>query len=99
MRLSAEQADVIRQTVEAYFAAPVTVRLFGSRLDDEARGGDIDLLVETSSVVDRPAFSAADLAARLERRLDGRRVDVVLVTPSTPEQPIHRLAHEKGVVL
>lgn len=99
MRLSSEHAGIIRHTVEEYFHDPVTVMLFGSRLDDDALGGDIDLLVETSSVVDRPAFSASDLAARLERRLGGRRVDVVLVMPSTPEQPIHRIAHEHGVVL
>lgn len=99
MRLSQEQAGIIRSTIAAYFADPVTVRLFGSRLNDEALGGDIDLLVETSVMVDRPAFSAAQLAAMLERRLDGRRVDVVLVTPATPEQPIHRLARQQGVVL
>lgn len=99
MRLSAEQAGIIRHTVEEYFHDPVTVKLFGSRLNDEARGGDIDLLVETSSSVERLAFTAADLAARLQRRLGGRRVDVVLVTPSTPEQPIHRIAREQGIGL
>jgi hypothetical protein len=39
------------------------------------------------------------LGARLERALGGRKVDVLLVDPSTPLQPVHRIALSQGVPL
>ena len=63
------------------------------------RGGDIDLLVETPDPVAQPALAAARLAVKIERRLDGRHVDVVLVTPETPALPIHDIARRHGMAL
>lgn len=57
---------------------PVRVLLFGSRLDDTARGGDVDLLIELTEPVDNPAVLSATLSARISRVLDGRKVDVLL---------------------
>lgn len=48
MRLSPAQTDVILSCVRQQYGADVRVMLFGSRLDDSARGGDVDLLVETA---------------------------------------------------
>lgn len=47
MRLSPDQTRVILHCVRQEFGAQTEVKLFGSRLDDTARGGDVDLLVET----------------------------------------------------
>ena len=41
MRLNAEQTATIRRIVTENAGSDVEVRLFGSRLDDSARGGDI----------------------------------------------------------
>ena len=49
MRLSPAQTDVILNCVRQQFGADARVMLFGSRLDDSARGGDVDLLVDTAS--------------------------------------------------
>jgi len=49
MRLSAEQIEVIKQETENYFGVQAEVWLFGSRVDDAVKGGDIDLYVETDS--------------------------------------------------
>ena len=48
MRLSPDQTRVILQCVRQQFGVDAGVMLFGSRLDDGARGGDIDLLVESA---------------------------------------------------
>jgi len=36
---------------------------------------------------------------KIERRLDGWHVDIVLVTPETADQPIHDFARRHGMTL
>jgi len=45
MRLSTDQIQAIRQAATAAFGQGTSVWLFGSRVDDAKKGGDIDLLV------------------------------------------------------
>lgn len=97
MRLTTEQIRLIRETANNEFGPSVEVTLFGSRLDDTSRGGDIDLMVTLPDSVSRPALKAARLAVLIERNLGGRRVDVVLVTPETLPQPIHDIARQQGI--
>lgn len=99
MRLTAEQQQVIRHAVLEHAGPLARVTLFGSRVDDEARGGDIDLLVESPVPVERPAWLAATLAASIDRALGGRKVDVVLQAPNLKTLPVHLAAKATGVVL
>ena len=99
MRLLPEHIALIKHVSADIIGADACVRLFGSRVDDQARGGDIDLFIETPHPLDNRAVAAARVAATLERRLGGRRVDVVLVDPSTPPQTVHAVARASGVVL
>ena len=46
MRLTDEQVLTIKNIALTNFGAHAKLKLFGSRLDDSKRGGDIDLLVE-----------------------------------------------------
>jgi len=46
MRLSSAQLDLIQQICRQTFTNGANVWLFGSRLDDSARGGDVDLYAE-----------------------------------------------------
>lgn len=98
MRLTAAQATAIRRIVGEEAGDDVVVRLFGSRLDDNARGGDIDLLLQMPRPIESPALFSARVAARLIRALDGRHVDVVLAAPNLGTLPIHEHAAE-GVLL
>ena len=99
MRLSQHQQQTIRRIVGEVFEEPVTILLFGSRVDDDARGGDIDLLVQCSKPVAHPAVTASRLSTRISRALQGRKVDVVLEAPSLQYLPIHDVAHRTGVPL
>jgi predicted nucleotidyltransferase len=92
VRLTTEQIDIIRQAVRQGVGENVSVRLFGSRLNDDARGGDIDLLLQIPHPVDNPALLSARIAARLIRALGGRHVDVVLTAPNLRLLPIHEHA-------
>jgi len=99
MRLTPHERATIRETVLAFAGAGSRVRLFGSRVDDRARGGDIDLLVELDHAVAHPALLSARLGARLQRALGDQRIDVVVAAPNVREQPIHRVARATSIDL
>ncbi len=99
MRLKPEQIERIRDIVHELVGYQAEVRLFGSRLDDTARGGDIDVFVCVPYAVEEPALLTARIAGRLSRALDGRKVDVVLAAPNLKVLPIHEAARREGVPL
>ena len=45
MRLTQSQRDMILSSVREFIESSVQVHVFGSRLDDTKRGGDVDLLL------------------------------------------------------
>ena len=63
------------------------VMLFGSRIDDHLRGGDIDLLVEPPEPVSAQQAVALStkLAARLYRLMGERRIDIVVASADVPD--------------
>ena len=99
MRLTPQQIDTIRQIVAEQTGPEATVRLFGSRVDDNARGGDVDLLVELPHPAEDPAPLAARIAGRISRAMQGRKVDVVLAAPNLKSLPIHEVARREGILL
>ena len=99
MRLSPQEAEAIHRIARELAGPSARVRLFGSRLDDTARGGDLDLLLELPEPVDHPALLSARVAASVSRLMQGRRVDVVLAAPNLKHLPIHDIATEQGQLL
>jgi predicted nucleotidyltransferase len=78
MRLTEEELATIRSAVQAHFGTDSAVWLFGSRLDDDARGGDVDQYIEPAAALPENLFLAREaLRAELERRLT-LPVDVVI---------------------
>ena len=97
MRLTEAEIDGIKTAAREWFGAPVPVRLFGSRIDDSKKGGDIDLLVETPP--GRATFSdEIGLAARLDVHLGERKIDILLVEPGQPLDPMQQIAMRDGVL-
>lgn len=99
MRLTPFQIQSIRKATLDIMGPSARVRLFGSRLEDAARGGDVDLLLESDDQVIDPALLAARLAARVSRAMGGRKVDVLIRAPNLLELPIHVIAAEDGILL
>jgi predicted nucleotidyltransferase len=89
----------VKQRLQQELGADAEIRLFGSRLDDEARGGDVDLLVRSPRRLEQKVWLAARLAAAAERVLGGRKVDVLIVDPDTRLEPVHLAALRDGVAL
>ncbi len=99
MRLSPDSQAIIQQAVALRWGDRAQVRLFGSRLDDSAKGGDIDLHVQVQGEVDNPIWEASLLAAQLQRQLDGRKVDVRLLGGQQTHLPVDDVALSEGVLL
>jgi predicted nucleotidyltransferase len=99
MRLTQAQMTMIRRSVREVAGAEASVRVFGSRIDDEARGGDVDLLVDLPVPVAHPAELSARLSAMISREMHGRRVDVVVLAPNLARLPIHDVALREGQLL
>lgn len=59
MRLDSQKIQTVRTAVETIVGNGSEIRVFGSRLDDSKRGGDLDLLIETNAPVG--ALTRADL--------------------------------------
>lgn len=68
-------------------------------MDDAARGGDLDLMLELPEPIENPALLAARLAAKVTRLMQGRKVDVLLVAPNLLRLPIHEIAFQEGRLL
>ena len=101
MRLQSHQQKAIADVVRA--ATPTgalcELRLFGSRLNDRARGGDVDLYVEVAGL---DTTRSAELKRRLSRRLQEALdlpVDLVVQQRERPLKLVSRIAREQGVRL
>ena len=99
MRLSPQDRQAIVQAAADIAGRDARVLLFGSRTDDNLRGGDIDLLVELPGPVQRPAWLAARIETALVRALGDRKIDVLLSAPNLADAPVHRAARTHGVAL
>lgn len=99
MRLSQEQIACIKQTAQAVLGDDARVILFGSRVDDAKKGGDIDLLFETDQLVGNRVATVGAIYVALVRQLGDRKMDILLKDRATPSAPVLEIARQTGVQL
>ena len=93
MRLQPDQIENIREVVLTRDPA-ARIFLFGSRVDDQQRGGDIDLLVLSQKL---DAADRRKMKIDLYRRIGHRKIDLLLAPDD--RRAFVRLAMEEGVAL
>ena len=96
MRLSVDQTRVILSCVRQQFGEHAQVKLFGSRLNDLARGGDVDLLVETDHA---PTLRQRALATMALEQALSLPVDIVATQRGSHGSAFARIARSKAQVL
>lgn len=77
MRLSPEERHAIVEEIRRK-AADAVIYLYGSRVDDRLRGGDIDLLVMTSEA-EWP--DKIDMLLAIKQRIGEQKIDLKLLRP------------------
>lgn len=96
MRLTKEQVCIIKTTIIKYIS-DAKIILFGSRVDDNKKGGDIDLFVETNQNI----TLKNEISILTELELGGilRKVDLLIKTPYKKEQNIYKTIYQQGIIL
>ncbi|MDB5713931.1 MAG: hypothetical protein JWO15_1328 [Sphingomonadales bacterium] len=97
MRLTAGEVDAIKAAVADIFGTNAVVRLFGSRVDDARRGGDIDLHITLATPASGDANGRFLLA--LMRTIGEREIDVIYSYVGAPPRPVDNSAFSRGIVL
>ena len=99
MRLTEETKNIIIAAVQRHFSQAEKIILFGSRADDRKRGGDIDILVQTS-VPSALAFEEKlRTVAALQLKLGEQRIDILTTSGIDDDRLIVQNAYRQGVVL
>lgn len=98
MRITDREAADIRASALEAFGPGAIVRLFGSRLDDHRRGGDIDLHVQLPGGAAAPE-APARFRMLLDRRVGERDYDILVSCDRQPMSAIERKAIAEGIIL
>ena len=98
MRLTPQQTEAIRSAVDDIYGEESQLWLFGSRVYDNRRGGDIDLLVRPDSCGGYALMDKIRLLGKLERGLGERKIDIVIEAPND-QRSIVQIAHKTGIPL
>ena len=93
MRLTSNELETIRTSINGV-DPEAEIYLFGSRLDDRARGGNIDLLVLSQRI---DLMAKLDILARLHQTFGEQRIDL-MIEPDLA-RPFARIAVDSGVRL
>jgi len=95
MRLSQKEIEAIKTNFEKFFDEGV-LYLFGSRVDDTRKGGDIDLYITTQNR-ENLVEKKIEFSASLQREIGEQKIDIVL--DYGDNRLIDKKAKEQGVVL
>ena len=96
MRLLLQQIETVNKLTACYLGNGCKTFLFGSRLNDRVRGGDVDLLVETPTHV--PRLTKAKLKAALEQTLN-LPVDLIILSKQQPLSAFQAMVRSQATPL
>ncbi len=100
MRLSDFQRQIILKSAAQNFGQETQVWLFGSRVNDEAKGGDIDLYIEPQTQIPSDLIVAKlHFLKELHKKIGEQKIDIVLRRTNADELPIYRIAKQTGILL
>ncbi len=97
MRLIPQIAEKLVSLAKENFGEDCKLYLFGSRVDDSKKGGDIDLLLESKDEVS--SEQKIMFLANVQRNITERKVDLLIADKNRKDLEIVRIAKETGIEL
>lgn len=96
MRLKVRETEIIKQVAKQYFGEESKIYLFGSRVLNDRKCGDIDLYIETTStdVFDKKI----KMLQALYKQLGEQKIDIVVNNFTYPLY-IYEIARQEGILL
>lgn len=77
MRLNKTEIEIINKVARKHFGQDTKVFLFGSRVDDLKKGGDIDLLIKNKDESCLSLEAKVCFLAELKNLIGNQKIDVV----------------------
>jgi len=99
MRLSLEQILQIKHHITDIYGGNTYVYLFGSRVDDAEKGGDIDLLIEVETKEQATLENEFKLSGALQLALGPQKIDLISHVRGQPTNKIQQQALQQGIRL
>ncbi len=99
MRLSDFQRTVIKQTAIEHFDGKALVWLFGSRVDNMQKGGDIDLFLQFNEKTTHLAKKVLRFNTLLQQQLGEQKIDIITLEPQQTPNAIVQHALKTGILL
>jgi len=94
MRLTTVEIDAIKKSIHTHDST-AKIYLFGSRVDDTKKGGDIDILLESTIITDDEKWK---IVGEICDKIGERKIDVV-VTSNEKSPPFVKIIREKAILL
>lgn len=98
MRLTENDITSIQRSAEKIFGKNVHVFLFGSRVDDSLKGGDIDLLVKTEQK-EMTGRNKVLFLVELKKRMGDQKIDVVYDKAASEQNIFMQSIKEEAIQL
>lgn len=97
MRISQEVLNVIKKVVKDNFGDDAEIFIFGSRVDDNKKGGDIDIYVETVLRQDEIIRAKIKSLVEFDKLLGERKIDIIAKSKNSKDNIIHKIAKSSGI--
>ena len=94
MRLSSKEIETMKKSVKS-ISKEAEVYLFGSRVDDKKRGGDIDILIVSNKITKR---DLRKVRVNFYKEFGEQKMDIVL-DDGTFSTPFKKIISKKAVKL
>ncbi len=98
MRLTKLQIDTLIAATHRSFGESAKIWLFGSRVDDSKKGGDIDLYIETDKEIGVVAVKL-EMLCSIWDVFGEQKIDILVRRRNLPASPMHEIAKSSGKAL
>lgn len=99
MRLSEFEIDCITTLASQHFGTGVQVFLFGSRTNDQLRGGDIDLFIQNQDGKLIDTRTKINFITDLIIQIGEQKIDVILNSPERKDTSFFKTINQTGIRL